>query len=117
MDQTELFIFVKANHEREADNLSNDLVDFLKSIDIGNKSKILRNKEDLNTMDMGAIVQIVLASASVTALAKGLSAWMGRKPEGKLSFTEGKGKKQVDISGLTSKDIVKVMEKLYPENE
>lgn len=87
----------------EANKLAIELRDYLyNTTDIDTKIE----KEYCNTQDMGTVLSVVLSSASIVALAKGLSAWLVKKQSRKLTI-----KKNGDIIGenLGSDDIEKIL--------
>ena len=103
-----LLVKIESDNEREVDNLSNDLVSYIKSLKL-NEDELKRNKENNRTQDLGSIIAIVLGSSSVTLLARGLSDWLGRTPSAKISVTDENGKLGMDAQNVTSKDTVRLM--------
>jgi hypothetical protein len=74
-----------------ANGLAADLEDFLsESVP---DADIERRREDPLTQDFGATLAIIVGSAAVTALAKGVASWLARRQDARLVL------KSVDIDG------------------
>lgn len=58
-------------------------------------------REDLETMDLGAILAIILGSAAVTAVARGIKAWLERNQDVEIELQKDG---HVIAKGLRGKD-------------
>jgi hypothetical protein len=67
-----------------------------------------RRREQAESQDFGATLVLVLGTASVTAIAKGLGAWL-RRTGTKVEITKPDGTRTV-ISNTDSADIAKIIE-------
>jgi hypothetical protein len=87
----------------EANRLAQELQSYLL---INHEVKSELNKETLGTQDLGAIVGIVLGSASIKAIVAGLSNWLLKKQSREITI-----KKNGDIIGknLSSRDIENIL--------
>ena len=69
-------------------------------------------KADENTQDAGAVLAVILGSASLIEIAKGIALWMQKKPEATLIVSSDKERKTIVGTGLKSKDIENILEKM-----
>jgi hypothetical protein len=66
-----------------------------------------RGKGGAETMDLGTILTVVLGSAAVTAVAKGIADWLRRQPKAKITiYSNGK----LEAENISSADAVKLTE-------
>lgn len=65
-----------------ANDLAGDLAEFLRD-DIPALS-VARLRQDSRTQDFGATIGIILGSAAVTSLARGVAAWLARRQDAHL---------------------------------
>ena len=76
-----------------ANELARDLVESLAQ-DTPTLS-VARARENPRTQDFGATVAIILGSTAVTALAKGIAAWLARRQDAHMSLKRTVGDGQV----------------------
>jgi Effector Associated Constant Component 1 len=89
----------------DANRYAADLADCLKEIDQDVAVEQRRARED--TQDFGATLAIVLGTASATALARGVAAWLARHSGAKIQIsTDG----TVLASNLDSRDAARIAE-------
>ena len=62
-----------------------DLTTTLHRID--EEIQVSQDRDRLDTQDYGTIVQVVLGAASVTAIAKGLAAWLARHSGARIQIS------------------------------
>jgi hypothetical protein len=74
--------------------------------------QLTQEKYSDNTQDPGAILAIILGSASIIEIAKGIAMWMQRKPEATISITKDKEKTVIVGTNLTNKNIEQVLGKM-----
>lgn len=87
----------------EGNKLANELQSYLKTISYLDSTI---SPAHPNTQDAGSIITIILSSASIASMAKGLSDWLLKKQSRKLTI-----KKNGDIIGenLSSGDIKTIL--------
>lgn len=89
----------------EANRYASDLVGTLRGLDQSLTAEQQRNRDD--TQDFGSTVVLILGTASITALAKGVAAWLARHSGARLEISaEGR----VVATNLDSRDAAKIAE-------
>lgn len=105
MGESPLIITFPGALAAEANRYAADLAATLRELDRDIKVEQQRDRED--TQDLGATVAIILGTASVTALAKGMAAWLARHSGARIQISaDGK----VVASGLDSQDAARIVE-------
>lgn len=61
-----------------------------------------------NTMDFGATLAIVLGSAAVTAVAKGIEVWLKMRDTGTITIRTPKG--EIIATGVSARDVRPIVE-------
>jgi hypothetical protein len=89
----------------EANRYAAALATTLREVDEDLKVEQQRDRAD--TQDFGATVAIILGTASVTALAKGVAAWLARNSGAKIAISADGG---VVASNLDSADAARIAE-------
>ena len=104
--QTETFTlqFLDASMA-EKNHLAASLVEALRDTDPGVTAD--RHREQADTQDFGAIVTVILGSAAVTAIAKGVANWLARNSGAKLQIQRPDGT-TVIATHLDSKDAARI---------
>lgn len=89
----------------DANRYANDLAGVLSGVD--EDLKIQKRRDRADTQDGGATLAIILGTASITALAKGFSAWLARHSGAKIQISiDG----TVIASNLESGDAARIAE-------
>ena len=83
-----------------ADNLAGDLKEFLQ--DTHREIQIERVREHRDNQELGSVLAIILGSAAVTAVAKGIQAWLARNQN--VSIEIHKKGRLVKASGMKGRD-------------
>jgi hypothetical protein len=107
MDNIEFTLVVDGVPLSVANVLAVELKSRLETADPSVEATIVQTSKD--HMDFGASLAVVLSSAAVTALARGIQAWLARAPEGEL-IIEKNGK--LVVRGLRDKTVVRLVELL-----
>lgn len=81
------FTFPEAN-VADAGRLVDDLEQHLHELDITGKTSVSRASVD--AMDLGTVLIAVLGTCSVTALARGLAAWISKNGDPAIRIKRGK---------------------------
>jgi hypothetical protein len=103
MTQPPINITFPGASRAEANIYAADLASTLRGVDRSLRAEQRRDRED--TQDLGVVLSVVLGSAAVSAVARGLSAWLGRNSGAKI---------QIDVAGtivatnLDSRDAAKI---------
>jgi hypothetical protein len=72
---------------------------------------VTRERERQDTQDFGTTLSVVLGSAAVTAVAKGVAAWVARNSGVKLQIRRG-GEVVLEATHLNSPDAARIAEAL-----
>ena len=91
----------------EANRYAADLASTLRELD--SQLKVDQQRERPDTQDCGATLAIILGTASVTAIAKGISAWLARHSGAKIQINADGS---VVASNLDSRDAARIAEAL-----
>jgi hypothetical protein len=103
MIQTPFNITFPGASRADANVYAADLASILRRVDRSLSAEQRRDRED--TQDLGVILSVILGSAAVSAVARGLSAWLARNSGAKI---------QIDVEGtivatnLDSRDAAKI---------
>jgi len=73
--------------------------------------QVERQRERQETQDFGATLAVVLGSAAVTAVAKGIAAWLARNSGARLEVRQGNGSVVV-LTNLDSQDVPGIVQAL-----
>lgn len=68
-------------------------------------------RESQNTMDLGGILEIVLAAPAVVALARGIQAWLSKRPTASIRIVRPDGT-VIAIAAEDSRNLAKIVEAL-----
>jgi hypothetical protein len=90
----------------EANQNAASLAESLRDIDRSVKVEQQRDRSD--TQDFGATLVLVLGTASVTAIAQGISSWISRNSGAQIEISHGK----VTAKNLNSADAARIAEAL-----
>jgi hypothetical protein len=93
----------------EANVLAGTFIDAVRELDRG--IAVNRAKGRPDTQDLGAIVTLMLGTAAVTAVAKGISAWLARNSGTRIEIWY-KGELVIKASHLESTDAAKIVKAL-----
>jgi hypothetical protein len=93
----------------EGNRLAGTLADALRDVDPTIVAQ--RKRERPDTQDFGASLAVVLGTAAVTAVAKGIAAWLSRNSGARVEI-RSKGEVVLVASGLDSKDVPRIAEAL-----
>ena len=105
MDQSSFIISFAEASPAEANRYAADLATALREVDEGLKVEQRRDRQD--TQDFGVTLAIVLGTASVTAVAKGVAAWMARHSGAKIQINADGS---VVAANLDSPDAARIAE-------
>lgn len=93
----------------EANRLASTFADALREID---QSVVVdRQRERPDTQDFGATLAVILGTAAVTALAKGIAAWLARNSGARIEIRRH-GKVVLTATHLDSKDVPRIAQAL-----
>jgi hypothetical protein len=67
-------------------------------------------RTDLDALDLGTALEIVLAAPAIIELAKGISSWLGRTHSGRVTVTDAQG--AIIVENITARDAAGLAEKL-----
>jgi len=70
-----------------------------------------RRRERPDTQDFGATLSVILGTAAVTAIAKGIAAWLARNSGAQIEIRRN-GRVVLRASHLDSKDVPQIAEAL-----
>jgi Effector Associated Constant Component 1 len=73
-----------------------------------------RQRERRDTQDFGATLAVVLGTAAVTAVAKGVAAWLAKNSGSRIEIKR-KGKAVLVATHLDSHDVPRIVEALSRE--
>ena len=76
--------------------------------------QIDQTKDREETMDMGATLGIILGSAAVTAIAKGIQAWLTKRQDASIEFAKDG---RVTAKGLRGKDALALAEMILKHKD
>lgn len=97
----------------DADQYAEELRDLL--LDAVPSAQVQRKRGDSGTQDWGAILEIVLGSASVVALTKAVGNWLQRRQSASLTFKRPEG--DIIASNINNKTVVKLTELLLKNSK
>jgi hypothetical protein len=104
------FVFSFADStSADGNRYAGSLADTLRDLDPDIQVERLRERAD--TQDFGATLAVILGTAAVTELAKGLASWLARNSGAKIEIRK-KGKVVVTATHLDSADVPKLAEAL-----
>jgi Effector Associated Constant Component 1 len=104
-------IAVKGATPAESQRLAQELAANLKFADPG--VSVDREKDSAETLDLGATLAVVVGSAAVTALAKGIAAWLAKRQTAEISISKDG---EVKAKGITSADALRLAEIMSRSN-
>jgi hypothetical protein len=76
---------------------------------------IERMRERQDTQDFGATLVLILGTASVTALARGIASWLRRNSGATIEITRSDGTRQ-KFTNLDSRDAAKIASAIKPNS-
>jgi Effector Associated Constant Component 1 len=89
----------------DANRYAADLAGVLRELD--EDIRVSRDRDRPDTQDCGTILQIALGAASVTAVAKGVAAWLARHSGARIQISADGG---VVATNLESRDAARIAE-------
>jgi hypothetical protein len=89
----------------EGNQLAVDLRDCLR--DINGNVQVERLRDNPDTMDFGATLGLILGSAAVIAVAKGIAAWLARNSGVRLEIRQSDGSVAI-LTNLDSRDVFRI---------
>ena len=89
----------------EANRLASTLAEALRDVDPTILATQVRERQD--TQDFGASLSVVLGTAAVTAVAKGIGAWLARNSGARIEIRQG-DKVVLLATHLDSKDVPQI---------
>jgi hypothetical protein len=98
-------IAIKGATPAESQRLAQELAASLRLTDAS--VKVDRQKESVETLDLGATIAIVVGSAAATAVANGIRIWLTRRQDAEISISKDG---HVKAKGITSADAVRLAE-------
>jgi len=96
----------------EGNRFANTLADALRDAD--QNVVVDRQRERPDTQDFGASLAVILGTAAVTALAKGIAAWLARNSGARIEIRL-KGKVVLTATHVDSKDLPRIAKAFSPE--
>jgi hypothetical protein len=103
-----LFTFPDAS-VAEGNRLASSLADALQDMDPN--IVVDRQRERADTQDFGATLAVILGTAAVTAVAKGIAAWLARNSGARIEIRR-KGELVLLATHLDSQDVSRIAEAL-----
>ena len=103
-----LFTFPDAS-VAEGNRLASSLADALQDMDPN--IVVDRQRERADTQDFGATLAVILGTAAVTAVAKGIAAWLARNSGARIEIRR-KGELVLLATHLDSHDVSRIAEAL-----
>ena len=107
MNESPFLISFPGASTAEANRYAADLASALREIDRDLKAEQHRDRED--TQDFGATLLLILGTASATAVARGVAAWLARHSGAKIQINADGS---VIASNLDSADAARIAEAL-----
>ncbi len=108
MDQYTYLITFDNISPADANQYAEELRGFV--LDAVPDADVQRKRSDPRTQDWGTILEIVLGSASVVALAKAVGNWLLRRQSASLTFKRPEG--DVIVRNVNNRTVVKLTELL-----
>jgi hypothetical protein len=112
VDEPRFVIRFPGTSTADANRLAADLARTLRDLD--RQVAVEQHRERPDTLDFGATLVIVLGTASVTALAKGISAWLKRHSGARIEINADGS---VIASNLDSGDAARIAEAFGRKND
>jgi hypothetical protein len=109
-----LMINFPATSSAEGNRLASGLADALREVDPN--IVVDRHRERPDTQDLGATLAVILGTAAVTAIAKGIGAWLARNSGARIEIRR-RGKVILAATHLDSKDVAAIAEALSREEK
>lgn len=107
-DQRTLVLSFTGATNDEGNRYASELKDSL--ADIGSGVRIERRRERSDAQDFGSTLVLVLGTTAVTALARGVAAWLQRTSGARITVRTPGG--ELIAEGLDSKDVARVVQAL-----
>jgi hypothetical protein len=92
----------------DANRYASDLKDFLADVAAGASIEKRRDRSD--TQDFGTTLVLVLGTTAVSAVARGIAAWLQRNSGARITVKNAHG--ELVAEGLDSKDVARVVQAL-----
>jgi hypothetical protein len=105
VDESPFVITFPGASTAEANRLAADLATTLRDFD--KQLEVEQRRDQPDTQDFGATLAIILGTASVTGLAKGVASWLARHSGAKIEISAAGS---VIASNLDSRDAARIAE-------
>ena len=103
METYKIQIVVDGGSEATSGRYASELMSTIQSVDASVKAE--RKRSDPNTMDVGTIIQVVIASQAVALLAAGVADWLRLRSTAKITIT----KDGLVAENVTADQVVKII--------
>jgi len=112
LNKYDYLISVEADSENVSDTYARALTDSLREIE--GVDRVERQKNDENTMDLGAIITVLASSGATLALSQGIADWLRLRRSTKLTIECGASSESIkatveNIDPNTAKQIVELI--------
>jgi hypothetical protein len=107
MQHSELTIKFAEATAAEANVLSSSLMDKIR--DVAPEAEVSRVRERPDSQDFGTVLVLVLGTAAVEVIARGISAWLTRNSGAKIELTRNGQTVQLSAENLDSCDVPKLV--------
>lgn len=105
MSEIQFAIHFKDTNAAQAQIWASNLREHL--LDIDRSVRVTQQRENDEHMDLGGILAIVLGSSAITAVAKGLEAWLTRNQTATLEISQNG---EIKATGLRGKEAIALAE-------
>ncbi|MDJ0838873.1 MAG: hypothetical protein QNK37_20305 [Acidobacteriota bacterium] len=112
MNEIEFSIRFPDASAAQANQWAADLKQLLEETHPDVRLEQVRDREE--TMDLGATLGIILGSAAVTAVARGIQAWLTKRQDASIEFAKDG---RVTAKGLRGKDALALAELILKQNQ
>ncbi len=116
--ETPIRISFQDVEESEAGAMAEELREYI--LEEAPEAEVSRERDDPESMDAGATLAVILSSAAVVAVAKGIQAWLERRTSSSIKLVVDS--RQLEVSYLTCKQASELTRQLsgllaVPETE
>ncbi len=91
----------------DANRYAEELQQILRQVDESVETTSI--KPDQNTMDLGTIVGVVVASAAATAVAQGIADWLRKRQDASVTVKENGEVVATNITSEAALDLVRIL--------